>query len=427
VDSLIDEQKSSPEVSEESFPISRCYSLIFQRFLDILKHGSRHQSFSKWNTNTTADLIDCHNTKQRILKIASTLSNTPKSLTARIWSLVKPNEQTDFIEKRNTFSIFHPERLFFDQAHTAINDLENLQTPEDLPRLEEALRKARYQGAVCWAHRLAIQILIIYARDPKLIHSYEQTKTSLFARGLKTPEVIFFLHLLDCSVAYKTGNKKQFLYLLKSIKQHPYHSTLAQPISIWSKTASGQRNCSIIDGYSLRLTYLLFMPTLERIGPYSYIAAGNYRISLFEKPILNKLLEVLIRNQGEPLHVEDLLQTVWGHSTNLEGWKQKIRNAISRLRYEFRFLMIPIFHQKDGYILLSNDLKIIKNSPNKASDQRAEFLLAILEHEQLTAREIAVRTKIPYPTVMRIVRKKASEGLLEKIKYGKSFTYRMVK
>ncbi len=425
IDTLIAKHQPQLVTLYPAFPLAYSYNAIFLSFLTMLKSGARHQVNLSHSIEKCFEKIGCPITKTKLTCISNSLSHAPGSLPSRIWSLVPPSELKMNQDKKHHFSFFNPESLFFDQAHSAIQDLESLHSEKHLEKLESAVKQARLQGADCWADRLSIQILLIHLNSVRLLNQFERSKLRLFAASYKNHEISFFLKLLECSFAYRNGQKKQFLERLSNLLQHPHHGISRDILTSWHETVSGKNKSKLnyTDNYTNRLTRLIFSPRIEKTGESSYQIGEIDYIDLQKKPILKKILEVITQQKDERIKVEELQEIVWGQATSLEGWRQKIRNSISRLRYEFRFILLPFLYQTEGVIEL-NSLLLLKNRPTpKKTSTRNNIIFMILEREQLTSRELAIRTRIPHPTVKRIIRKGIKDGYLQSKMTGKTFIY----
>ena len=89
-------------------------------------------------------------------------------------------------------------------------------------------------------------------------------------------------------------------------------------------------------------TRLYFNPTVQYLGEALYLVSNHYMVSLQSYPVLDKLIQYLLRPERLQCSPEDLQINVWKQSTQQLGWQQKIRNSIMSIRTLFPYTIAPL-------------------------------------------------------------------------------------
>src|SRR5690606_6992897 len=122
-----------------------------------------------------------------------------------------------------------------------------------------------------------------------------------------------------------------------------------------------------------RMTRVYFGPYLESRGDGRYMVSGQYEGDISKHPAMISLLDYLLHSKRYSASPEEIQEQVWGQSTSSQGWRQKIRNTITRLRDQFPYTMAPLFiHNED--VELFSDVVTLHNGTHHDQDPRDEVI-----------------------------------------------------
>jgi len=190
---------------------------------------------------------------------------------------------------------------------------------------------------------------------------------------------------------------------------------------------------STIEGKSSRLTSqwqidamarfssTYFSPTIEQIDDRLFKVSGHYIVSLERHPALADLLTYLINRNNFSATSEDIQQEVWGQSLKAQGWQQKIRNTIMRLRDFFPNTIAPLILHTDQVALFGDAIQIIApmNDEIKPEDEVGR----LLKDGPMTTAQLSNRMQISSSTTKRILKRLVENNQIKQQKQGRNVFY----
>lgn len=351
-----------------------------------------------------------------------------RSLRARMWRLVGASEapsQTERIFQKRLF----PDLFWFLKAQQKIATLERLQDVSDLPTLRKFIQNERAQKSAAWHRRALAQSLIVHlgSNSSAFLELWPQYRDELSLGSSYEARTAF--SILEAAFHYRKGDFQSCISSIQRAHQSSLPPIQRLVLEQWLSVAQGQAHHSkqpAVIVRANRLGKLLFAPKLVAMVDGRYQVSDHYEVDLSELRVLHRLLQALLHAKNFQLDVNAVQLVVWRQTTNLQGWKQKIRNSISRLRSEFRWTLNPLFVQSDGIVLLNAAGVHISAPPQSLYLERRAELLRILSRESSATQSLVQASKIPLATVKRILRQLVDEGLIERWTSGNRPHYRLL-
>lgn len=230
-------------------------------------------------------------------------------------------------------------------------------------------------------------------------------------------------------IAYQEGDFDRAVKILASVEKM---SAVSFPDMF-----AVQSCLATIHGHSPRLQYdwqydlvarfvrTNFAPNLAMPEPRVFVVSNHYTVNLEKHPALAELLTYLIERPGFGAKPTDVQTDVWKQSVNAQGWQQKIRNAIMRLRDLFPYTMAPIIlHNDDGIFFFAAAIAIEWNGNDDVSlEMQARRILA---EGPLSSQQIANRMGISLATAKRAIKRMTDDKEIRSEKNGRNIVYRVV-
>lgn len=351
-----------------------------------------------------------------------------RSLRARMWRLTGLSEgpgQTERILQKQRF----PDLLWFLKAQQKIAFLERMQGADDREDLLRFLQRERELKAVAWYRRALVQQLVINLNcdNPLFLDIWPRLREELSLSSSQEAQTAS--HLLESAFHYRSGDFPRCVASIQSAYECSRPPIQQRVLALWLSVAQGQaHSCkqTPVIFRANKLGRLLFAPTLKALDGGCYRISDHYEVDLQGLRVLHRFMQALLHAKNYQLDVSSAQLVVWRQTTNLQGWKQKIRNSISRLRTEFRWTLNPLFLQTDGTISLNAaGVSIAAPELSLYLERRAE-LLRILSRENSRAQRLVQTSKIPLATVKRILRQLIEEGLVERLGPGNRPEYALL-
>ncbi len=170
-----------------------------------------------------------------------------------------------------------------------------------------------------------------------------------------------------------------------------------------------------------RATRIFFAPSLTALDQNNFLIGNHYRVSLDRHPQLAVLLHFLLCQPDYTTTSQKLQTEVWNQSVNAQGWKQKIRNTIMRLRGFFPYTMAPILIHQDEIQLFSKAIEFKRRTLKGAS--REEEVIDLLAGSPMTSSQISKKLQISTATTKRTLKKMADQDLLSAVRHGRNIYY----
>lgn len=171
-----------------------------------------------------------------------------------------------------------------------------------------------------------------------------------------------------------------------------------------------------------RYTKLFFSPCLEPVDFNNFIISNHYSVSLDRNPALATLLQHLLRKGSLSASAEDIQTQVWKQSLHLQGWQQKIRNTIMRLRDFFPHTMAPLILHDDNIALFKDAVDFKR--PRQGGAKGPPDIRQILTERPMSSQELARNLDISPATIKRMLKKMAEQHSVIMMKHGRHVLYK---
>ncbi len=233
--------------------------------------------------------------------------------------------------------------------------------------------------------------------------------------------------IFTCVEAYQSGAFEEVKKILNHSLKKPYVPFVDKLLmQTWLATASGKSpRISELWGEQLvaNFTRIYFAPFIDYRSDTKIInISGFYEVDLSKHEALFDLLGYLIQKPNYHAQMEELQTNVWMQSLRSQGWQQKIRNAIQRLRNLCPFTMAPIIIHAQEVRLFSQAIQM--RSPHPARAQGNDDILKLLSSNPLSSAEIAEKLGISLASAKRLLKKLKDEGInIDVIKSGRKVLY----
>lgn len=195
-------------------------------------------------------------------------------------------------------------------------------------------------------------------------------------------------------------------------------------LAAWIATIEGRSSRLTADWQAhliARWTRTYFAPLLEATDERTFRVSGHYVISLERHPSLAELLNYLLLKPSYAATTAEIQTSVWKQSLATQGWQQKIRNTIMRLRDFFPYTMAPIILHQDDVTLFSEAISV---QPARCEGLATDAeILRLLAEARMSSDQLAKRLKISSATTKRILKRLVEEQTIRTIKQGRNVFY----
>jgi DNA-binding transcriptional ArsR family regulator len=396
-------------------PLAEVYGLAFHLYIASISARWFDQiRLQNHLRKTLAELVHSEDQSQ-LLAVAAYLLNPEQGLGAALWRSQLPETGTP---EQPLFDHI-PEMLWLTHCMDGIEKIQRASQNQSLPALKEVLFQQERLGngllAACARSRLLGHILHHYSlrREPELMDFWFQELRLL--QSMPYNELQSFGALLHAAHFYRQGEFHDCLQTLRRARRLSQDRLRRRIISLWLAHARGRMPRQVppeLVAVSLRLLRYFFAPNLKSLGHSLYVINDVYKVDLSLYPVLNRLLQQILRHPQKALLTQDVQDLVWRQTAYLEGWKQKLRNAVSRLRYQFRFMMAPLVMQSHGMLRLNLDALSFEPMPANLQAERRQEILRALQHGPRSMEGIREATRIPASTLRRYLRDLTKEGVI---------------
>jgi tetratricopeptide (TPR) repeat protein len=261
-------------------------------------------------------------------------------------------------------------------------------------------------------------------RVPHLIETLEQALNQPDFERLRVQ-----IYMARAGLAYRQGYLHEALRLLHSgLRCTGIPNSYRQIIKTWLATGEGRASRLTPEWKAqlvTRATRIYFAPTLAPVRENYYIVSNFYYVDLSSYPILAKLMTYLLQQKNYTATPEELQKNVWKQNLNLQGWQQKIRNAIMRLRSMFPFTIAPLILQDLNVRLNAEAVQILarNTSRTKATVSNEHQVLALLREKPHTSSQLSERLTVSTATTKRILKKLVKDDIVTVQKVGRHVLY----
>jgi tetratricopeptide (TPR) repeat protein/biotin operon repressor len=301
---------------------------------------------------------------------------------------------------------------------------------EALKVAKECYKKSILCGAQYNQANSILVIIQIYLTQ-SLINEELNSYISKFNELLQTNDfqpLKVHIYFIAASLAYKQGDFPSTIKHLTAATKHKKIDTCDQIVlTSWMTTVSG-RSPKLNSPWHIRLLTLLtkiyFSPSIEAMGEHAFKVSDKYIVKLDRHPILSNILEFLMSQSNHDASPALLQESVWTQSLQTQGWQQKIRNTIMRLREFFPQTIAPLILHSDNKVSLFKEAISIAH-PCSNSQQTETIIMTLLRDQPYSSRQLAKSSKVSQATVKRVIKKLQSKNVLCAIKVGRNIQYKL--
>ena len=232
--------------------------------------------------------------------------------------------------------------------------------------------------------------------------------------------------MIMAAYAYRSGDFKECSRILKSTSKYSkigFADNFA--IKCWIATIEGKSYRLIHPWQSemiARYTRIYFAPNLKVVGSKRYCISNLYEVDLNRFPALADLFDYLLSQLNFSSDAKSVQEYVWKQSTQSQGWQQKIRNSIMRLRTLFPYTIAPLILHRANIHLFNEAIKIYP--VRKGGTERENEIFHLLSGNQLTTSQISDRFAISKATTKRILQNLIAQNKIETFREGRRIYYK---
>ena len=147
-------------------------------------------------------------------------------------------------------------------------------------------------------------------------------------------------------------------------------------------------------------------------------------IDFSEHPTLREIINFLIKEKSCPCSPQDLFTGAWQESLGTQGWRQKLTNALSRMRQHSIGLPFPLTKQTLNGISLSEAFFISDMKENSLNSiEKTDQIKYYLEDKSATSQQISQNLGIPIATIKRKIAQLVLESKVFKSQIGRNIYY----
>jgi len=356
-----------------------------------------------------------HKDQPHLSAVANYLLNPEQGLGAALWRSQlpqqSPTKQTDFE--------FNPEMLWLTQCIEGLEIIQRASDQQSISTLQLTLKQQEKRGngllAACARSRLLAILLNQnhFRNDAELTEFWQQELRLL--QVMPYTELQSLGAMLQAAYLYRQGNFHDCLNHLRRARRLSQDHLRRNIISLWLAHARGRtpRNLDAeLNRVSLQLLNYFFSPSLKSLGNSHYLVSEIYEVDLTLYPVLNRLLQQILRHPHKALPTHSVQDLVWRQTSSMEGWKQKLRNTVARLRSQFRFMLAPLVIQARGSIHLNLDALSFDLARASIQNDRIQEIMRALQQGPRSIDQLCQVTGIPSSTLRRYVKELKTQGMV---------------
>jgi tetratricopeptide (TPR) repeat protein len=232
-------------------------------------------------------------------------------------------------------------------------------------------------------------------------------------------------YIIQAAIKYRNGELSECLRHLKAAQKTSSLTSINKILlSAWINTLEG-KSTKVSSKHQLsiitRFTNIFFNPSIKATGAHTYEISGKYTIDLSKQPKVNDLVKFILNRNAVSFTSENLQRDVWGQSTRLTGWQQKVRNTIQRLRQIFSPCIVPIIIVQDDIRFYSECISVV--TPEIKTASKETILKELLKTKSCSSAEIADHIGTSTATAKRTIKSLVESNQIKAIKNGRSITY----
>ena len=232
-------------------------------------------------------------------------------------------------------------------------------------------------------------------------------------------------YIVYAALAYRRGDFQEAVEQLKTAAALPrLNFTDRFTLNSWIASAEGRSPRLKQDWQEKvlgQMTTIYFAPSLTVETNRHYRISNHYLVDLSRYPALADFMDYLLQKNHFTASPEEIQVKVWKQSLTSQGWQQKIRNNIMRLRDLFPFTMAPlIIHAEE--VRLNTSAVSITPKQRHSENTRAE-ILRLLQDGPLSSTQLANRVKVSPATTKRVLKKLSEDQHITTMKIGRKVLY----
>jgi tetratricopeptide (TPR) repeat protein len=233
------------------------------------------------------------------------------------------------------------------------------------------------------------------------------------------------LQFIYAAIAYQSGDFQRCVKILQAVDKMAAVS--------WTDRFAVQACLATIRGESPRFQHQwqerivarfvrgYFAPSVQFNADREILVSGHYRVSLDKHPAMSDLLLYLYEKGPQGATLADVQSGVWKQSLNTQGWQQKIRNSVMRLRDLFPYTMAPILVHHDRLRFFGEAIRVVR-------EERVDLAPEIqvrraLSEGPLSSQQIADKIAVSLATTKRLLRKLSEQNIIATEKHGRNVLY----
>jgi tetratricopeptide (TPR) repeat protein len=235
------------------------------------------------------------------------------------------------------------------------------------------------------------------------------------------------LQCLKAGIAYQAGDFTLTEQLVKrGLRSSKMSFTDHLALKTWLATIDG-RSPKLVFSHHINLISLQtkqnFSPTLRYLGHSTFLVSDHYKVDLSRLPSLRDILLFLLSKSNHHATYAELQQSVWKESIHAQGWQQKIRNAVVRLRDHFPFTLAPIILQSDGIALFTDAIHIEHLDVPITRHKLDPNVLQLLKQRVYTSSELSAQLHLSPATTKRLLKRLTENQQVRSIRKGRHVYY----
>jgi tetratricopeptide (TPR) repeat protein len=240
----------------------------------------------------------------------------------------------------------------------------------------------------------------------------------------RIPEAPLKAHLsfIQAAIAYQQND---FQSAMKHLESAPRLSKMGHMeqrcLDAWMQTMEGHA-IKFSDQPSLQLlaqlTKLYFRPSVCLSKNNHLVISEIYHVDLSHHEMVREVIHYLI--QHRQCDDKELLVKVWHESTRTQGWQQKIRNTLFRIRSLTPQTMAPFILSHDSIQFFDDAIEVRHELPSDHS----QAILKLLKNGPMSTQNISSYLRISSATAKRALKNLVDSKKIQPLKNGRNVEYR---
>lgn len=282
----------------------------------------------------------------------------------------------------------------------------------------------RYHEAIALLGKIEIMLMTksINAELDSTLEQFEAIIGRIGNTPLRTK-----IHIVRAAIAYQRGDFPSCRKHLKSGSSHNRINFIDKlVINTWLATIEG-RSSKLTSNWETnivsRYTRIYFAPSFK-LNNNTCTISTHYTVDLQKHRIIADVISFLLQQPNLQATAEKLQKEVWKQSIKAQGWQQKVRNTVMRVRDLFPQTIAPLIIHKENICLFSDAISF-QNTKQPKETTREELIINELSTNGTpsTSRELSTKLNIPIATTKRTLKKLLEANKIKTIKSGRSIYY----